>query len=126
LRKQSFGPCYMFLATVLTSLATGGGVLIFATLLPWILWTHLAGVMIPVWTTFIPPGSGSFLTVPRLTQSMQLSTMLMVIYIGKPVKPIVNPLIKKSGILRENNLSVQALFVFLFLFLVLFLFLYVF
>ena len=52
--------------------------------------------------------------------------MLMVIYIGKPVKPIVNPLIKKSGILQENNLSVQALFVFLFLFLVLFLFLYVF
>ena len=57
---------------------------------------------------------------------MQLRAMLMVIYIGKPVKPIVNPLIKKSGILRENNLSVQALFVFLFLFLVLFLFLYVF
>ena len=83
--------------------------------------------MIPVWTTSIPPGSGSFLTIPRLTQSMQLSTKLMVIYTGKPVKPIVNPLIKKSGILQENNLSVQALFVFLFLFfLVLFLFLYVF
>ena len=59
------------------------GVLIFAALLPLILWTRLAGVTIPVWTTFIPPGSGSFLTVPRLTQSMQLSTMLMVIYTGK-------------------------------------------
>ena len=58
-----------------------------------------------MWTTFIPPGSGSFLTIPRLTQSMQLSTMLMVIYTSK----LVNPLIKKSGILQENNFSIQAL-----------------